>query len=128
MLTSRVSTSGPFFDGRTAHAVQSACSDFEREYAQHGYNLVHTRLRQVLKFPTGYYQSHIRTTRMADGWSVNDGGRIVYGPWLEGVGSRNFPHTRFKGYRTFRLVAQKMKAQAGPFFNKILFWHLAGNK
>jgi hypothetical protein len=33
----------------------------------------------------------------------------VYGPWLEGVGSRNFPVTRFRGYHAFRVAAQELK-------------------
>uniref|UniRef100_UPI00366DD9F3 hypothetical protein n=1 Tax=Paenibacillus chitinolyticus TaxID=79263 RepID=UPI00366DD9F3 len=28
---------------------------------------------------------------------VTDGG-VVYGPWLAGVGSRNYPVTKFQGY------------------------------
>jgi hypothetical protein len=32
----------------------------------------------------------------------------VYGPWLEGVGSRNNT-TRFKGYHAFRNAAQALQ-------------------
>jgi hypothetical protein len=38
---------------------------------------------------------------------------VVYGPWLEGVGSRNAPTTRFPGYHTFQLVSQKIDGEAG---------------
>jgi hypothetical protein len=128
MITTRVSTSGPFFDGRTQYAVWRAEDDMEREIAQWGMNKVHARLRRVLKHPTGYYQSHIQTQRVMDWTEINDGGRIVYGPWLEGVGSRNYPVTRFKGYRTFRLVAQRMNAQVGPKADRILRQRLVGMK
>jgi hypothetical protein len=128
LATTRVDVSGPFFDGRTSYAIWQAEDDMEREIAQWGYNKVHARLRRVLKFPTGYYQSHIQTQRVMDWTEINDGGRIVYGPWLEGVGSRNYPVTRFKGYRTFRLVAQRMNAQAGAFAEKILARRLVGMK
>jgi hypothetical protein len=37
---------------------------------------------------------------------LTDGG-VVYGPWLEGVSSRN-NSSRFKGYHTFRMVLQEM--------------------
>jgi hypothetical protein len=128
LATTRVTTSGPFFDGRTQYAIWRAEDDMEREIAQWGMNKVHARLRRVLKHPTGYYQSHIQTQRVMDWTEINDGGRIVYGPWLEGVGSRNYPVTRFKGYRTFRLVAQRMNAQAGAFAEKILARRLVGMK
>jgi hypothetical protein len=34
---------------------------------------------------------------VVDGNVISDS-RVVYGPWLAGVGSRNFPVTKFKGY------------------------------
>jgi hypothetical protein len=133
MLTSTtVHVSGPFFDGRTGNAINGAVKDMEREVAQWGFNMVHARLRRVLKHPTGYYQSFIQTERKVDSTEINDGwptsGTPVYGPWLEGTGSRNFPETRFKGYRTFRLVAQRMNAQVGPKADRILRQRLVGMK
>jgi hypothetical protein len=43
-------------------------------------------------------------------WEVHDSG-IVYGPWLEGEGSRN-KTTPFKGYRMFRKVATQINRKA----------------
>jgi hypothetical protein len=37
---------------------------------------------------------------------------IIYGYWLEGVGSRNFPKTRFAGYRMWRETTQQINAEA----------------
>jgi hypothetical protein len=42
---------------------------------------------------------------------VVDDSNVIYGPWLEGVGSRN-EKTRFKGYFTFRKAAQKLNDMA----------------
>jgi len=42
---------------------------------------------------------------------ITDGG-CVYGPWLEGVGSRNAT-TRFKGYSSFRRTAQYLVEHIG---------------
>jgi hypothetical protein len=132
LVSTTVHVSGPFFDGRTGNAINGAVKDMEREVAQWGYNMVHARLRRVLKHPTGYYQSFIQTERKVDSTEINDGwptsGTPVYGPWLEGTGSRNFPETRFKGYRTFRLVAQRMNAQVGPKADRILRQRLVGMK
>lgn len=55
--------------------------------------------------PTGYAARHIVNRDLSDQHVITDSG-IVYGAWLEGVGSRNFPKTRFKGYSIFRRVTQ----------------------
>lgn len=85
--------------------------------AQAGENLVSARLAHVLKNPTGYYESRIRTDRSMDDYVVHDS-RVVYGPWLEGTGSMNFPVTRFPGYRTFRIVRQQLEAHIDRIINK----------
>jgi hypothetical protein len=36
---------------------------------------------------------------------------IIYGYWLEGIGSRNFPKTRFRGYRMWRETTQQIQAE-----------------
>ena len=81
------------------------CDDWEADYAQEVDRAVHDRLRQVLKHPTGNYERHIQTRKEGGHHDVDDS-NIIYGPWLEGTGSRNAPNTRFKGYATFRKVAQ----------------------
>jgi hypothetical protein len=66
------------------------------------------QLHDVLQHPTGYYESRVQATQETEfRWRVNDGG-VVYGPWLEGVGSRNYPATRFRGYRSFEIVRNRM--------------------
>jgi hypothetical protein len=35
---------------------------------------------------------------------------VIYGPWLEGTGSRNAT-TRFKGYASFRRAAQVTRSR-----------------
>ena len=114
-----VEVDGPLFDGRAAHAVRDYCEDFEDSYGQRVKNQVEVRLGQVLKHPTGYYESQIQTDRAFDGVMVHDGG-VIYGPWLEGTGSRNAPVTRFKGYRTFRQVGQQAEAMAGVFGDQLM--------
>lgn len=74
--------------------------------AQEGVRRVKARLGQVLQNPTGYYESNIQVDRRSQYRGISDGG-VVYGGWLEGVDSRN-KTTRFKGYRTFRIVRQEL--------------------
>jgi len=70
----------------------------------------------------GYYQSRIQTERAVEDAQLIRDDRVVYGPWLEGVSSRNFRvmpgrirrglSPRFSGYHAFREIAQVLDAQA----------------
>jgi hypothetical protein len=97
---------GPFFDGRAQAAVGAFAGESEELLAREGRDLVLVELASVLQNPTGYYESKVR----ADDDRVTDD-NVVYGPWLEGTGSRN-DTTRFKGYATFRRVGQRLQADA----------------
>ncbi len=91
----------PIVDALLAGAIAEVA-----DYTKHE---VLMQLDHVLQHPTGYYESRIKAE--PDGgayrWRVHDD-MVIYGPWLEGVGSRNFPVTRFKGYHTFRIVRNRM--------------------
>lgn len=114
---------GPLFNGRALAETEVITRDIETELAKDAVNKVHAYLGQVLKHPTGYYESHVQTDRAADGNRVTDGG-VIYGPWLEGVSSRN-QSTRFKGYATFRRVSQEIGHEAEARANAIATRHLA---
>ncbi|MFD7794323.1 hypothetical protein [Streptomyces sp. NPDC059759] len=88
------SRSGPMFDGRARAAANAYVNRLERNLAEEGLNILREEMRAVFRNPTGYYESRCV---VADGRTIWDSG-VVYGPWLAGVGSRNFPVTRFKGY------------------------------
>lgn len=94
----------------------------KEEVADYGVFLVLMRLGQVLKEPTGYYESRIKKERQQDNWMVTDSG-VVYGPWLEGTGSRN-QISRFKGYRTFQMTKreldQKKVSIAAPIVDRFV--------
>lgn len=106
-----VTMSGPLFDGRAEPLIEHFLTDAEEDIAQEGENRVHARLGQVLRHPTGYYESRVQTDRSVGDISVTDSG-VIYGPWLEGVSRRN-QTTPFKGYHTFRIVGQQLDADAG---------------
>jgi hypothetical protein len=109
--------SGPFFDGRAEVALEGYFRQAQLAVAKEGKRMVDNRLKEVLKNPTGFYQSNIHVVESKDPFvSDND---VIYGPWLEGVGSRN-KTTRFKGYRTFRLVTQELRKTAGDIANTVL--------
>lgn len=106
-----VSESGPFFDGGTAKAIGAFEDQAEKDVADVAAQMIQEELGHVLKHPTGRYRRSIHTVTHGANTVVTDGG-IVYGPWLEGVGSRN-ARSRFKGYSTFRRIGQKVAAKSG---------------
>lgn len=105
-MATTITKRGPLFDGRAKAYVRAYVDEAEQQLARTAGDDVHNTLHHVLRHPTGYYESHVTVERN----EVNDGG-VIYGPWLEGTGSRNRT-TRFKGYATFRRVAQKLQGKA----------------
>lgn len=101
MFDARMVRRGPMFSGKTAAAMHTYADQVGYRVATYAEDQIHQRLHQVLKHPTGYYESRITVDRAGTGYRVSDGG-VIYGPWLEGTGSRNSPVTRFPGYQTFR--------------------------
>lgn len=93
--------SGPVFDGRADTMVDRMLEDCKDEVASYAEYLWQMKLDQSLKHPTGRYQSRINVARRDLNRIVNDR-QSVYGPWLEGTGSRNAPKTRFAGYWSAR--------------------------
>lgn len=102
---------GPLFDGRAAAAGRRLVRDMSDTLGQRGKEMILERLGQVIKHPTGYYESQVRAEAHGSVDTVITDGGVVYGPWLEGTSSRN-ETTRFKGYGTFRRVAQELERDA----------------
>jgi hypothetical protein len=106
----KVKKHGPVFDGRAEKALHDFTKAAKQDIADQGVTEVRTALSGVLKHPTGHYSSRVQYDNRSDDYAITDGG-VVYGPWLEGVGSRNMK-TRFKGYSTFRKVTQRLQKKA----------------
>ena len=119
-----VNVSGPLHDGRAAEAARAFVHDAEDQIANDGVDMIHEALHGVIRHPTGYYESRVQTDNMGSDPVITDGG-VIYGPWLEGVGSRN-QTTRFKGYFTFRRVAQQLQDKAGEIAERVLPDYLRG--
>lgn len=113
-----VSVTGPIYDGTAEAAADDFVEDTTHELALMGQDMVQARLRSVLKDETGHYRSRVTTDRASAGWVLTDQG-VIYGPWLEGTGSRNRT-TRFKGYGTFRRTRQELAAKADTVADKNL--------
>ncbi|WP_152644882.1 hypothetical protein [Kitasatospora griseola] len=113
-----VHTAGPVFNGTASPLVTRYTQAGVQELADWADGEVHRVLGQVLRHPTGYYESRVTVNRVSgDSIAITDGG-VVYGPWLEGISSRN-DATRFKGYGTFRRVKERVEKRADRTFAAI---------
>lgn len=110
---------GPLFTGKTAAALRTYGDEVSYRIATYAEDQIRQRLPQVLQHPTGYYQSRITVDRAVSGYRVSDGG-VIYGPWLEGTGSRNYPVTRFRGYATFRRTRALVDRKAPAIAQELL--------
>lgn len=102
---------GPVFDGRASAQARAFCHDLEHEVATEARSKAKDFMAGSFKRPTPYYWTRLMVYPAGGGTRVSDAG-IIYGPWLEGVGSRNAPVTRFRGYHSFRRAANAMKGPA----------------
>lgn len=100
---------GTITDGTLARAMPETAQRINDQVGATGVQMVQERLDRVLRNPTGRYRASIHVTHEGDRSRIVDG--TIYGGWLEGVSRRNRT-TRFKGYRTFRLVAQELRREA----------------
>lgn len=110
-----VNVSGPVFDGRAEAAAHEFAHEAEHKIAERGVQFVRSALGGVLRHPTGRYEGAIHV----QGNNTVTDLPIVYGPWLEGVGSRNRAG-RFAGYFTFRRTTQRVQADAVPTAEELL--------
>ncbi len=105
-----VKVGGPLFDGRATAMTDRAVRDMEHHLGEVGADYVRAELHRVLRKETPYYRLQITSTEYPGRTVINDGG-VIYGPWLEGTGSRN-KTTRFKGYATFRRMTEKLRVES----------------
>lgn len=111
-----VSSRGPVFDGRARRAAAAYVRHCERDLAKEGVKILNQEMRVVFKNPKGYYESQVHVER---GTVITDGG-VVYGPWLAGKGSRNFPVTRFRGYPHWIRTILRLRQQKQGVAERLL--------
>ena len=112
-----VTQSGPLFDGRAALAAKQSVNAIAEEVGKTALDRVRTGT-VIFRHPTGAYRSRITLNARGNFAEVHDR-NSVYGPWLEGTGSRN-KTTRFKGYHFWRKALQETDARAGTVAERTL--------
>jgi hypothetical protein len=123
-IHTRMRYDGPIFDARARRAFRAMKEELEEESAEWALDRVRDVFHAEFRMPTGYYESNVRVRNTTSGHEVWDGGLAgpVYGPWLEGVGSRNAA-TRFKGYHAFRRAAQALEAHVEEIGDRLFRLH-----
>lgn len=96
---------GTLFDGRAVAIMEEGAHAVEEKMAEDIKSDVLAMLGEVLQHPTGYYESHITVEDDGPMGKIVTDGNVIYGAWLEGIGSKNAPVTKFEGYHTFETVA-----------------------
>lgn len=110
----KVTTQGPLFDD-AQDIIDAYIGKAERVLGERALDLVEANLQDSIRVNHGVYTSHIRMTQQDVGQVVDDGwgetNELPYGKWLEGIGSRNAPVTRFEGYHSFQRAAETLEEE-----------------
>lgn len=100
---------GPFFNsGEWDMAMRHFMEDMTMDAADQGTRELRTSMFATFKVPTGRYERTVKASPLSFGASKIDGEGTVYAWWLEGIGSRNSPVTRFPGYHLFMKETAKL--------------------
>lgn len=111
---------GPIHDGRMRRWFHEYEHDVADALAQDAKDSWVHNLEGSIRHPTPYYWTRIAAREVSPTrYEVHDHG-IVYGPWLEGTGSRNSPVTRFPGYHSLARAKEASKRRRGNVARKIL--------
>lgn len=115
---------GPVFDGRADQELHRAAKQIEEDVGHAAYAEWESFLNAQIRHPTPYYETQITTQREAGHVVVHDRG-IIYGFWLEGIGSRNSPVTRFRGYHSRNKAVHSIEPRVKEIAERTLRPYLA---
>jgi hypothetical protein len=116
VATTKITMTGPLFDGRAAVAAQDytrALAAELAEVARDWIKLDTDRMDKSGRGGTGAAASGVKAAGEGPNWVVSGGiNKGVYAwPWLEGTSQRN-KSTQFAGYHTFRRTRLRLRKQA----------------
>lgn len=107
-----VSTTGPLFQPEALTVPLEIAEGAVAVLSELAMNRLTSAFPTGVPVKTGNYWRHIHQTVQGPMAQIDDSA-VIYGPWLEGVSSRN-TSTRFKGYSTFRRAAQWLTDEQLP--------------
>lgn len=112
--------SGDISSGRMEKDVIAYEHDVASELADFAQDAWVDNLQGSIRHPTPYYWTRIDTRELTPTlYEVHDHD-IVYGPWLEGTGSRNAPATIFPGYWSLARAKETVRRRRSGVGRRIL--------
>lgn len=118
--------SGPLFEGTAERAAARAVTQIRDDVATRGEHLAEMNFAASIRHGDGKFEHEVTDTSVSKAYqrgrytmpivvspseTVVTTDNAMYGPWLEGTGSRNRT-TRFKGYSGFRRASQTLALEA----------------
>lgn len=104
----RVTVKGPLLEGQAPFIVQETIRDCVQAMVAEGERQVKLQLYSGHGVQSGHYRRSVHGEVSGSMHGRIHDSQVVYGPWLEGVSSRN-QETRFKGYAMFRNAKQQLE-------------------
>lgn len=121
----KVTATGPLFTpGAVGKVLDEIRDDIAGRIGAEGKRRVIAVLDGSLRRPTGAYRSRVTLYGPVAGQARVHDDRGIYGPWLNGTGSRNYPATRFRGYGHFTKTQQVLERAARPLAQQVVSEHL----
>lgn len=119
----KVTISGPLFRPDAGQALTDMRDDLAERLIVEGKRRVLTVADASFRHPTGAYRKRVTSYGPVGGQGRIHDQQSIYGPWLNGTGSRN-KSTRFKGYGHFKKTEQTLRRAAVPLGNQVVAEHL----
>lgn len=111
---------GPISSGQMSADVVAYEHDVAEALAEDAKGIWVDNLQSSIRNPTPYYWTRIDTRQVAPTRYVVHDHDIVYGPWLEGVGSRNAPNSIFPGYWSMARAKEQARRRRSTVARRIL--------
>jgi hypothetical protein len=114
-----VTAIGPVFNGQLQRAIVAGTHEGLVQLGDDAKVNILQVFSDVLRtHPTMRLEGGVRVRPVGADFIVDDGG-VIYGSWIEGLGSRNRT-SRFKGYATYRRVTQALNLRAAQVVAKAI--------
>jgi hypothetical protein len=120
----KVTVSGPLFSPAAATALDDMRDEIAGRLTAEGKRRVLAILDASLRHPTGAYRRRITAYGPVGGQGRVHDQQSIYGPWLNGTGSRNRT-TWFKGYGHFRQTFETLQQAAKPLAQQVVAEYVA---
>ena len=116
MPSVQVRISGPFFSGSMPGVIRDALSKAMGDVVAEGERSVKLQLYPGHGLRSGHYRRSVHGEMQNSMHGRIHYSDVIYGPWREGVGSRN-QTTRFKGYHMFRQAKGELERKIPGIIN-----------